>query len=145
MGDEYTVVVLGNNSPEQIPESAITILAEVKPENAAYVIFTSGNTGEPKGTVITHGAFACGSLTHSTAMLMDGSTRALQFASWTFDASIVETLTVFINADASAFPPRNSVSATLLSASAPREQTGQPLLPHSSTSSNRMMCQASTY
>ncbi|ODM18259.1 hypothetical protein SI65_06130 [Aspergillus cristatus] len=114
MGDEYTVVVLGNNSPEQIPESAITILAEVKPENAAYVIFTSGNTGEPKGTVITHGAFACGSLTHSTAMLMDGSTRALQFASWTFDASIVETLTVFINADASAFPPRNSVSATLL-------------------------------
>ncbi|KAJ5894899.1 hypothetical protein N7495_006590 [Penicillium taxi] len=92
MGDEYTIVVLDDNTPD-------TSLAEpapvdVKPENSAYVIFTSGSTGEPKGTIIQHGHYASGSATHAPAMLIDGNTRALQFASFTFDASIVETLTV---------------------------------------------------
>lgn len=93
MGEGYNVVVFSEDSPEEaIPEP--TTPATTGPENAVYAIFTSGSTGEPKGTIITHGAFATGAVTHSPAMLMDGNARALQFASWTFDASIVETLTV---------------------------------------------------
>ncbi|KAJ9487562.1 hypothetical protein VN97_g5752 [Penicillium thymicola] len=94
MGEEYSIVVLDAESPnESLPELPPV---DVKSENAAYVIFTSGSTGEPKGTIIQHGHYAIGSVTHAPAMLIDGNTRALQFASFTFDASLVETITILI-------------------------------------------------
>lgn len=95
MGDKYNIVVMSENSPES-KRSPTTSLVEMSPDNPAYVIFTSGSTGEPKGTIITHRAFATGTLTHTSALLVDKNTRALQFASWTFDASLVETLTPLI-------------------------------------------------
>ncbi|KAM5489397.1 NRPS cluster protein [Microsporum audouinii] len=63
------------------------------PSNAAYIIFTSGTTGKPKGTVIEHAAICTGSAAHGKALLMDSSSRVLQFASYTFDASVTEILT----------------------------------------------------
>jgi amino acid adenylation domain-containing protein len=95
MGEGYNVVVLDAERPEEsLPELPPV---DVKPENAAYAIFTSGSTGEPKGTIIQHGHYAIGSVTHAPAMLIDGNTRALQFASFTFDASLVETITILIS------------------------------------------------
>ncbi|CAG7922993.1 unnamed protein product [Penicillium olsonii] len=94
MGEELNIVVLDAQTPEEsLPEPAPV---DVRPENAAYVIFTSGSTGEPKGTIIQHGHYAVGSVTHAPAMLIDSKTRGLQFASFTFDASLVETLTILI-------------------------------------------------
>ncbi|KAF3490821.1 nonribosomal peptide synthase [Arthroderma uncinatum] len=63
------------------------------PSNAAYIIFTSGTTGKPKGTVIEHAAICTGSAAHGKSLLMDSSSRVLQFASYTFDASVTEILT----------------------------------------------------
>ncbi|CAI7655936.1 unnamed protein product [Penicillium bialowiezense] len=94
MGEEYNIVVFDAQSPDQSLPDLPPV--DVKPENAAYVIFTSGSTGEPKGTIIQHGHYAIGSVTHAPAMLIDGDTRALQFASFTFDASMVETITILI-------------------------------------------------
>jgi amino acid adenylation domain-containing protein len=94
MGEGYNIVVLDVESPEESLPKPPPV--DVKPENAAYVIFTSGSTGEPKGTIIQHGHYAIGSVTHAPAMLIDGNTRALQFASFTFDASLVETITILI-------------------------------------------------
>ncbi|KAH8432011.1 uncharacterized protein LDX57_009658 [Aspergillus melleus] len=94
LGD-YDVVVLDEQSPDAAIPETVPVNA-VGPENAAYVIFTSGSTGEPKGTIIQHGSYCSGSTTHAPAMLMDRDTRALQFASFTFDASLVEILTVLI-------------------------------------------------
>ncbi|KAL2183691.1 non-ribosomal peptide synthetase [Thermothelomyces heterothallicus CBS 203.75] len=68
----------------------------VKPSNPAYVIFTSGTTGKPKGTVIEHAAFCTGALAHAKAMFMHSDSRVLQFASYTFDASIMETLSCLL-------------------------------------------------
>lgn len=67
-----------------------------KPSNAAYVIFTSGTTGKPKGAVIEHAAICTSAVAHGKALLMDSSSRVFQFASYTFDASIAEIITALI-------------------------------------------------
>ncbi|GKZ31509.1 nonribosomal peptide synthase [Aspergillus brasiliensis] len=65
----------------------------VTPENLAYVIFTSGSTGKPKGTMIQHQSFCSGSLRQGEAANMGPHSRIFQFASYSFDVSILEILT----------------------------------------------------
>jgi non-ribosomal peptide synthetase component F len=67
------------------------------PNNAAYVLFTSGSTGTPKGVVIEHRAFCSGAFVHSPAMNILSSSRVLQFASYSFDASLVEILSTLMS------------------------------------------------
>ncbi|KAL9615624.1 MAG: hypothetical protein Q9204_008724, partial [Flavoplaca sp. TL-2023a] len=64
--------------------------------NAAYLIFTSGTTGLPKGTIISHRAFATSATEHAPAILMTSRSRVLQFSNLCFDASIMEILTSLI-------------------------------------------------
>jgi amino acid adenylation domain-containing protein/non-ribosomal peptide synthase protein (TIGR01720 family) len=74
--------------PSRIPQD---------PRNAAYVIFTSGSTGKPKGVVIEHLAFCSGVAAHGPAHNISATSRVLQFASYSFDASLVEILTTLIS------------------------------------------------
>lgn len=67
-----------------------------KPSDPAYVIFTSGTTGLPKGTVVEHAAFCTSAVAHSEAMFIRSNSRVFQFASYTFDASVMEILTTLI-------------------------------------------------
>ena len=71
-------------------------LSNSSSSDIAYVVFTSGSTGRPKGTLVSHAAFVSGAIAHGPAMGMDSSSRALQFSSYTFDASIVEIFTTLI-------------------------------------------------
>jgi amino acid adenylation domain-containing protein/non-ribosomal peptide synthase protein (TIGR01720 family) len=73
-----------------------SIEVSVAPHNPAYIIFTSGTTGLPKGTIIEHGAFATGGIAHAHAIKMTSASRVLQFASHTFDASIMEILSTLL-------------------------------------------------
>ncbi|TVY85159.1 Nonribosomal peptide synthetase [Lachnellula suecica] len=77
-------------------EDANSFLPTVSPNDAAYCIFTSGTTGRPKGTIVEHGAFCTSAIEHSKAMYMRSDSRVYQFASFTFDASIMEILTTLI-------------------------------------------------
>ncbi|KAK1759075.1 non-ribosomal peptide synthetase [Echria macrotheca] len=88
--------VVGPDSPSSLATTQPHIRTNVTPSHAAYVIFTSGTTGKPKGTVIEHGAFCTGALAHAEAMFMRRGSRVLQFASYTFDASIMETLSCLL-------------------------------------------------
>jgi non-ribosomal peptide synthetase component F len=71
-------------------------LPGVTSTDLAYLIFTSGTTGEPKGTTIEHGAYCSGAKSHGPAMLMNSGSRVLQFATHVFDASLVEILTTLM-------------------------------------------------
>jgi amino acid adenylation domain-containing protein/non-ribosomal peptide synthase protein (TIGR01720 family) len=90
------VIMIDNNSLQRFPQVHGQIRSVVKPANTAYVIFTSGSTGKPKGTVIEHGQFCTGAIAHGEALHMNSKTRSYQFASYTFDASILDILSVLV-------------------------------------------------
>ncbi|KAL8831390.1 MAG: hypothetical protein Q9191_000893 [Dirinaria sp. TL-2023a] len=73
-----------------------TYLASCSPNDIAYIVFTSGSTGKPKGTLVSHTAFVSGATAHGPAMRMQSTSRVLQFASYTFDASMVEIFTTLM-------------------------------------------------
>ncbi|KAL9058760.1 MAG: hypothetical protein Q9206_001788, partial [Seirophora lacunosa] len=71
-------------------------VVNASPAHAAYLIFTSGTTGLPKGTIISHQAFATGATEHAPRILMSQDSRVLQFSNLCFDASVMEILTSLI-------------------------------------------------
>jgi amino acid adenylation domain-containing protein/non-ribosomal peptide synthase protein (TIGR01720 family) len=79
-----------------LPEPGNDQLPSVKSTDVAYLIWTSGTTGEPKGTMIEHGAYCSGAKDHGPAMGMSSQSRVLQFAAHVFDASLVEILTTLM-------------------------------------------------
>lgn len=78
-----------------LPAPTKTIVAEVRPDNAAWIVYTSGSTGIPKGVVLQHHALCTSLLAHGTAFGLEASHRVLQFASHTFDVTIQEVFTTF--------------------------------------------------
>ncbi|MCM2578009.1 non-ribosomal peptide synthetase [Streptomyces meridianus] len=75
---------------EPAPDAGRTPDADLTPDDAAYVIYTSGSTGRPKGVVVTHRGIADLARTQRTRMEVTPTSRVLQFASPSFDASVFE-------------------------------------------------------
>ncbi|PCJ99580.1 MAG: non-ribosomal peptide synthetase, partial [Alteromonadaceae bacterium] len=59
----------------------------------AYVIYTSGSTGKPKGVTVAHDGLTNLALALIDALQVDEHSRFLQFASLSFDASVIEIVT----------------------------------------------------
>lgn len=91
-----TVIVIGPSTVKSIPAIDCMLDVGVKATNALYVTFTSGSTGEPKGSVTTHTSCASAFKAQADAKYFQSTSRVLQFASYAFDASIEEILATLI-------------------------------------------------
>jgi amino acid adenylation domain-containing protein len=84
------VIAVDRHLMEQLQPQAGWEEADVSPSNACFTVYTSGSTGKPKGCLIEHRAMCTSLQVNSQCMSIGPTTRALQFASFTFDASICE-------------------------------------------------------
>ncbi|MEO0970364.1 MAG: amino acid adenylation domain-containing protein, partial [Cyanobacteria bacterium J06639_18] len=71
-------------------ESSDNLPVRVKPDDLVYAIYTSGSTGKPKGVPIQHRSLCNLAKAQIQAFDVDSSSRVLQFASLSFDASVSE-------------------------------------------------------
>ncbi|WP_280397671.1 amino acid adenylation domain-containing protein, partial [Nocardia carnea] len=83
-------LILDGYSAEQITDT--DRVRSLTPANSAYVIYTSGSTGVPKGVVVTHAGLANFSAEQVERYGLTPDSRALAFASPSFDASMLEFL-----------------------------------------------------
>ncbi|WP_051743155.1 non-ribosomal peptide synthetase [Nocardia carnea] len=93
--DSVDWLVLDELALDGYPAEPITDADRVwplTPESAAYVIYTSGSTGLPKGVVVSHEGLANFSAEQVERYRLSPDSRALAFASPSFDASILELL-----------------------------------------------------
>ncbi|GAB2561386.1 hypothetical protein GCM10027066_01000 [Dyella jejuensis] len=116
--------------PDQSPTTFAPTPATSDP---AYIIYTSGTSGEPKGVVVGHGALAAFTHGVQTLFRVEPGDRVLQFASIGFDTSAEEIFPSLLAGATLVFPDDaiGSVSVQQLVASIEEQRISVLNLPTS--------------
>jgi amino acid adenylation domain-containing protein len=82
------------NGMEAMPRSSPVANPERRhdPSTAAYLLYTSGTTGTPKGVLVEHGALAARTTDLLSRLRLDANAVVLAHTALSFDISIVEVL-----------------------------------------------------
>ncbi|WP_260611013.1 amino acid adenylation domain-containing protein, partial [Streptomyces sp. WAC06614] len=101
----------------------------VEPQSPAYVIYTSGSTGRPKGVVVAHAGLAAFAAAEVERFAVDADSRVLQFASPSFDASVLELVMTFAAGAALVVPPAGPLAGEVLAEVLTAEEVTHALIP----------------
>jgi amino acid adenylation domain-containing protein len=91
--------ISGSKHKNQLGAGALAAYSEARPvtavgpNHAAYIIFTSGTTGQPKGVVIEHGSIAGTIRWRRDEYKLDSSDSVLQLFSYSFDGYLTSFFT----------------------------------------------------
>jgi amino acid adenylation domain-containing protein/non-ribosomal peptide synthase protein (TIGR01720 family) len=81
---------------QQLPDIRGPACITVTSQSPAFVLFTSGSTGEPKGIVLEHGAICTSVSEHGPALQIGPDSRVLQFSAYIYDVSFGEIFTTLM-------------------------------------------------
>ncbi len=89
------IVAVDRHMLDELPARPPSVASvSVSPANAAWVVYSSGSTGVPKGSILEHRSLCSTSRTNSEVLGVGPSTRAIHFASYAFDVAIEENVII---------------------------------------------------
>jgi amino acid adenylation domain-containing protein len=91
------ILIVDASQLDILPTAIDLQSSTVTPSNSAFVVFTSGSTGNPKGIVLEHSALCSSILAHGSFIQLGTHSRVLQFAAHTFDISIGDIFATLIH------------------------------------------------
>ncbi|KAI3317100.1 hypothetical protein HD806DRAFT_541604 [Xylariaceae sp. AK1471] len=93
---DYNIIPVNAETLSSLPHAGGTLQSHGSPNTAAYVVFTSGSTGQPKGILVDQYAMASSCVYLGQATGLNQSTRMLHFSSYAFDAFVVEIFATLV-------------------------------------------------
>ena len=93
----FTGATVDMETREYLQESKDNPSVAITPAHACYIIYTSGSTGKPKGVVAEHRGVVNMVVEHLKVIHVTSSDNCLQFASFSFDASVAEIFMAFFS------------------------------------------------
>ncbi len=115
---ETDTLITPSTYPELLDHSPLERVVPLRPSTPAYIIFSSGTTGLPKGIVVGHSGLTNLARCQREAFGLSSSSRNLFYLSINFDASVSDILVTLTSGAALVIPQKNSIE---LSANLPNE------------------------
>ncbi|GFF49299.1 NRPS-like enzyme, putative [Aspergillus lentulus] len=107
-----SVIAITEEMVRALPLSTEIICPLVKPSDACLILFTSGSTGQPKGIIQEHQAYATAVRDYIALLGMGQHSRVLQFDDYAFDISNNDYLTTLTAGGCCCVPtPPKAISA----------------------------------
>ncbi|HEY7767282.1 amino acid adenylation domain-containing protein, partial [Longimicrobium sp.] len=107
--DGLAVVSVDGDGARIASESVENPERVVSPDQLAYVIYTSGSTGRPKGVMVPHRGVPNLAYAQARRFGIDGGSRVLQFASFSFDAAVAELFHTLLAGATLVMAPREAL------------------------------------